>query len=70
MQRCPSCGKENPEGFRYCGFCTAVLPELDGEPEGERSSASFSAISLDSPLVPTALIRRTSELPPGPTTSR
>jgi NMD protein affecting ribosome stability and mRNA decay len=22
---CPSCGKENPEGFRFCGFCTATL---------------------------------------------
>ena len=22
---CPSCGRENPEGFRFCGFCTAPL---------------------------------------------
>ena len=22
---CPSCGGENPEGFRFCGFCTAPL---------------------------------------------
>jgi len=22
---CRSCGKENPEGFRFCGFCTAPL---------------------------------------------
>jgi len=22
---CPSCGKENPEGFKFCGFCTAPL---------------------------------------------
>jgi len=22
---CPSCGKENPEGFQFCGFCTAPL---------------------------------------------
>jgi class 3 adenylate cyclase/tetratricopeptide (TPR) repeat protein len=22
---CPACGKENPEGFAFCGFCTAPL---------------------------------------------
>jgi class 3 adenylate cyclase/tetratricopeptide (TPR) repeat protein len=22
---CPACGKENPDGFRFCGFCTAPL---------------------------------------------
>jgi class 3 adenylate cyclase/tetratricopeptide (TPR) repeat protein len=22
---CPTCGKENPEGFQFCGFCTAPL---------------------------------------------
>jgi class 3 adenylate cyclase len=24
---CSSCGKENPEGFAFCGFCTAPLAE-------------------------------------------
>jgi class 3 adenylate cyclase len=24
---CPSCGKENPEGFQFCGFCAAPLTE-------------------------------------------
>jgi class 3 adenylate cyclase/tetratricopeptide (TPR) repeat protein len=24
---CPSCGKENPEGFQFCGFCGASLAE-------------------------------------------
>jgi class 3 adenylate cyclase/tetratricopeptide (TPR) repeat protein len=24
---CPSCGRENPEGFQFCGFCTAPLVE-------------------------------------------
>jgi class 3 adenylate cyclase len=23
--RCPSCGQENPEGFRFCGSCGAPL---------------------------------------------
>src|SRR5215471_15532613 len=22
---CPSCGRENPEGFGFCGFCGAAL---------------------------------------------
>src|SRR5881394_1020684 len=25
MITCPACGKENPEGFQFCGFCTAPL---------------------------------------------
>ena len=25
MSACPSCGKENPDGFQFCGFCTAPL---------------------------------------------
>ena len=27
MATCPACGKENPEGFQFCGFCTAPLTE-------------------------------------------
>ncbi|MGZ4337227.1 MAG: adenylate/guanylate cyclase domain-containing protein [Gaiellaceae bacterium] len=27
MTVCPSCGKENPEGFAFCGYCTAPLTE-------------------------------------------
>ncbi len=25
MATCPSCGKENPDGFQFCGFCAAPL---------------------------------------------
>ena len=25
MTVCPSCGKENPDGFAFCGFCAASL---------------------------------------------
>ncbi|MDH4178489.1 MAG: hypothetical protein OEV72_13015, partial [Thermoleophilia bacterium] len=28
MAACPACGKENPDGFRFCGFCTAALDEV------------------------------------------
>jgi class 3 adenylate cyclase/tetratricopeptide (TPR) repeat protein len=31
---CPSCSKENPEGFRFCGFCSAAL-ETGRETAGE-----------------------------------
>ena len=27
MVTCPSCGKENPDGFQFCGYCTAPLTE-------------------------------------------
>jgi Adenylate and Guanylate cyclase catalytic domain len=27
MVSCPACGKANPDGFRFCGFCTAPLDE-------------------------------------------
>jgi len=27
MVVCPSCGRENPDGFAFCGFCTAPLTE-------------------------------------------
>jgi class 3 adenylate cyclase/tetratricopeptide (TPR) repeat protein len=31
---CPSCSEENPEGFRFCGFCSAALDRGD-ETTGE-----------------------------------
>ncbi len=27
---CPNCGKESPEGFRFCGFCSAALSFGEG----------------------------------------
>jgi class 3 adenylate cyclase len=32
---CPSCGRENPEGFAFCGFCTAPLVEQPVAPVQE-----------------------------------
>ncbi|MCA1726139.1 MAG: AAA family ATPase [Actinobacteria bacterium] len=32
MALCPSCGRENPEGFAFCGYCRSALPS-DGAVE-------------------------------------
>jgi class 3 adenylate cyclase len=26
MRTCPSCGRDNPEGFAFCGYCRSPLP--------------------------------------------
>jgi class 3 adenylate cyclase/tetratricopeptide (TPR) repeat protein len=35
---CPSCGQENPQGFRFCGACAAPLPVE--EPGGVRKTVT------------------------------
>ena len=35
MPVCPACGKENPDGFQFCGFCTAPLLESASAPGAE-----------------------------------
>jgi class 3 adenylate cyclase/tetratricopeptide (TPR) repeat protein len=32
---CPNCGKENPEGFVFCGYCSAPLAEQAPQPAFE-----------------------------------
>jgi class 3 adenylate cyclase len=32
VAECPVCGKENPEGFQFCGFCTAPLTRQTASP--------------------------------------
>jgi hypothetical protein len=34
---CPACGKENPDGFQFCGFCTALLT---GESREQRKTVT------------------------------
>ena len=36
MVTCPSCGQENPEGFRFCGACAAPLTREAPVPHEER----------------------------------
>ena len=33
---CPSCGQENPNGFRFCGACASPLAEETAAPREER----------------------------------
>src|SRR5256884_3994697 len=35
MRTCPSCGTENPDGFRFCGRCGSSLTE--GAPERRKT---------------------------------
>ena len=31
MQVCPECGRENPDGFQFCGYCAAALTEAPSD---------------------------------------
>jgi predicted ATPase/class 3 adenylate cyclase len=43
MQICPSCGEENPERFRLCGFCgTALTPDLPSQEVRKTVTIVFS----------------------------
>ena len=37
MVRCPACGKNNPEGFSFCGFCGAPLSVPPGAGEQRKT---------------------------------
>src|SRR6266496_3596381 len=40
MALCPSCGRENPEGFAFCGYCSAPLAEQPSPAREERKIVS------------------------------
>src|SRR5919108_6272143 len=40
MSACPACGRENPEGFSFCGFCGTVLAD------SERSLEERKVVSI------------------------
>jgi class 3 adenylate cyclase/tetratricopeptide (TPR) repeat protein len=43
VQRCPSCGEENPDRFRLCGFCgTSLTPEAPPEENRRTVTVVFS----------------------------
>src|SRR2546423_5592996 len=45
VQICPSCGEENPDKFRLCGFCgTALAPELPPQEVRKTVTIVFSGL--------------------------
>jgi class 3 adenylate cyclase/tetratricopeptide (TPR) repeat protein len=46
MAICPACGKENPDGFAFCGFCTASL-SAPGRSVGARERKVVSVLFCD-----------------------
>lgn len=39
--QCPECGKDLPEGMRFCGYCGTPLPVLEREEERKLASVMF-----------------------------
>jgi class 3 adenylate cyclase/tetratricopeptide (TPR) repeat protein len=46
MALCPSCGKDNPPGFKFCGFCTAALDVTPPATAEERKVVSILFVDL------------------------
>jgi len=42
---CPSCGKDNPEGFRFCGACASVLTDPIRREVRKRVTLLFTDVS-------------------------
>ena len=45
MQVCPACGRENPEGFRLCGYCGASLAPSDAVERRKLATLVFCDVS-------------------------
>ena len=41
MAACPACGRDNPEGFEFCGYCTAPLSDARPVAVKERKVVSI-----------------------------
>ena len=46
MPVCPNCGKENPDGFKFCGFCSAPLEAAEARQAEERKVVSILFVDL------------------------
>jgi class 3 adenylate cyclase/tetratricopeptide (TPR) repeat protein len=47
MLRCPSCGEENPERFRHCGYCGAQLSRPAGTEAAEEVRKTVTVVFCD-----------------------
>jgi class 3 adenylate cyclase len=59
---CPNCGKQSPEGFRFCGFCSTALTLGEGNEVRKVVTVVFSDVigstSLGEHLDPESLMSR------------
>jgi hypothetical protein len=51
MAVCQGCGRENPEGFRFCGFCTAPLDQVAAPGAEERQVGATAYLHRGTALV-------------------
>jgi class 3 adenylate cyclase/tetratricopeptide (TPR) repeat protein len=45
MPTCPACGRNNPEGFQFCGFCTSPLTASEGNEVRKTVTVLFSDVT-------------------------
>lgn len=46
MASCGSCGRDNPEGMRFCTNCGATLPDVNAPFTGSQDSSSVETLSF------------------------
>jgi class 3 adenylate cyclase len=44
MANCPACGRDNPEGFQFCGFCSSPLVPSEGHEVRKTVTVLFSDV--------------------------
>jgi class 3 adenylate cyclase/tetratricopeptide (TPR) repeat protein len=45
MATCPACGRNNPEGFQFCGFCSSPLVPSEGREVRKTVTVLFSDVT-------------------------
>src|SRR6476659_5571147 len=45
MATCPACGRTNPEGFQFCGFCSSPLVPSEGREVRKTVTVLFSDVT-------------------------
>ncbi|MDP9302249.1 MAG: AAA family ATPase [Actinomycetota bacterium] len=45
MATCPACGRDNPEGFQFCGFCSSPLVPSEGHEVRKTVTVLFSDVT-------------------------
>jgi class 3 adenylate cyclase len=45
MANCPACGRDNPEGFQFCGFCSSPLVPSEGHEVRKTVTVLFSDVT-------------------------